>query len=75
MPKSRSLVVDPNEDLGDVFFRRLLGCRRLADVDRREAVVGDRMCPFEVMFHRVLVRVINDAALVPKRVHEIFPNL
>jgi hypothetical protein len=35
LPESCSLVVDTNEDVGDVLFRDLLCVVGLADVDRR----------------------------------------
>lgn len=40
LSEARSLVVDTDEDLGDVLLRGLLilRCRGLANVDRREAV-------------------------------------
>jgi hypothetical protein len=45
-----SLIVDTDEDLGDILLRSLfpLGCRRLSDVDRRKPVVGNRMRAIEV---------------------------
>ena len=71
MSESRSLVVDANEDFGDVLFRGLLilRCRGLADVDRRKAVVADRMRAIEVAFHGILVLFVDRAPFVPQCVH------
>ena len=43
MPEPRSLVVDTDEDIGDVLLSSffVLCCRCLADVDRRKSVVAD----------------------------------
>ena len=77
MPESRSLVVDTDEDLGDVLLRGflILRCRGLADVDRRKPVVADRMRTIEVALHGVLVLFVDRAPFVPERVHEIAPDL
>ena len=77
MPESRSLVVDTDENLGDVLLRGflILSCRGLADVDRRKPVVGDRMRTIEIAIHGVLVLVVDRATLVPERIDEIAPDL
>jgi hypothetical protein len=66
LPKSRSLVVNSNEDLGDVFVRDLviLRCRGFANVDRGKSIVSDRLRATEISVYGVLVRVVDDAPLL-----------
>ena len=77
MPEARSLVVDTDENLGDVLLRGflILCCRGLTDVDGRKPIVGDCMRAIDVALHGVLVFFVDRAALVPKRVHEVTPDL
>ena len=65
MPESRPLVVDADEDLGNVLFCGfvVLCCRSLADVDCRKPVVDDRMRAIEVAFRSVLVSFRRRRAL------------
>ena len=71
MPEPRSLIIDTNEDFCDVLFCNFLCTVGLANVDRRELVTVDRMCTFEVVFHRLLVLVVDHTPLISERVHEV----
>jgi hypothetical protein len=77
LPESHSLVVDTDEDLGDILLRGFLipCCRGLADVDCRKPVVGDRMRAIEVALYGVLVFFVDRTPFVPERVDDITPNL
>ena len=73
LPESRPLIVNADEDLGDVFFCRLLslGSRRLSNVDRWEAVVSDGMGAIEIALDSIFVLLVDSPSLVSEGIDNV----
>ena len=71
------MIVNADEDLGDVLFCRLLGLRRrgLADVDGWKPVVSDGMGAIEIALDGIFVFLVDSPSFVSERVDNVAPQL